>query len=180
MRETLINMFNKENCPSAYTCSNACKYVDSPHCLEERYADHLIENNVIVLPCRKGDIVYQISKICWQTDKCKYEVQKPSREFHEPCEHFGHKHDFYGPTCLYPDLSFHDKWLLEGNCKIICDHCRERFAVQADRFSYGMLEHIYNTPMFDKTLPLESIYFLTKEEAEDVLDKYLKGEWSNA
>lgn len=180
MREALVNLLNKDPCPSPYICSNGCKYVDSPHCLEERFADHLIENNVIILPCRKGDIVYQINKVCWSTDGYyKHEFHRPSKEFHEPCEHYGHEHDFYGATCLYPDLNIHDNWLLEGNCEIFCDNCRERFAIQGEQFNYGMIEHIYNTPMFDKTLSLEDIYFLTKKEAEDVLNKYLKDEWPN-
>lgn len=176
MRETLINLLNKENCPATYTCSSACKYVASPHCLEERYADYLIENNVIILPCRKGDSVYQIKKFCDTNTGC-YEFYRPTKEFDKSCQYYEDTYD--GSNCRYPNLNIDDSWYCNINCKINCDTCKERFAVQADRFSYGMIEHIYNTPMFDNTLPLESIYFLTKEEAEDVLDKYLKGEWPN-
>lgn len=176
MRETLINLLNKEPCPSPYTCSNACKYAESPHCLEERFADHLIANNVIILPCRKDDLVYSIRKFC-DVNVGNYEVYRPTKEFDNPCQYYEDIYD--GSMCHYPGLNFDEKWYCNLDCDIYCDNCRERLAVQADRFSYSMIEHIYNTPMFNKSLPLECIYFLTKKEAEDALDKYLKGEWPN-
>ena len=140
------------------------------------FADHLIKNNVIILPCRKGDPVYQIKKFCDENTGC-YEFYRPTKEFDKPCQYYEETWD--GTICHYPGLDFDEKWYCNLDCDIYCDVCKERFAVQADRFSYGMLEHIYNTPMFDKTLSLENIFFLTKEEAEDALDKYLKGEWPN-
>ena len=107
MREALVNLLNKEPCPSIYTCSNACKYAESPHCLEERYADYLIANNVIILPCRKGDPIYQIKKFC-DVNVGNYEFYRPTKEFDKPCQYFEDTYD--GSNCRYPNLNIDDSW----------------------------------------------------------------------
>lgn len=71
MRNKLINLINQDNCPSPFMCSNECKYAHLEKCYGDRLADHLIENGVIVLPCKVGDTVYCVDTILKTTEKCK-------------------------------------------------------------------------------------------------------------
>lgn len=54
MRDRLVNLINQDNCPSPFMCSDKCKYAHLKNCSGDRLADHLIENGVIVLPCKVG------------------------------------------------------------------------------------------------------------------------------
>ena len=61
MRDRLIELLKKDNCPSPYFCDEKCKYANLKQCYEARTADHLIANGVIVLPCKVGDKLYEIT-----------------------------------------------------------------------------------------------------------------------
>lgn len=179
-------MADRKDCPMRHENGNClpaggfCTSVNDSICeaLHNAYecGAKMEVDNVIILPCRKGDTVYKIRKFCDENTGYQ-EFYRPTKEFDKPCQYFEEIYD--GDLCHYPDLKFDEKWYCNLDYDIHCDICKERFAVQADRFDYYMLEHIYNTPMFNKILSLENILFLTKEEAEDALDKYLKGEWPN-
>jgi hypothetical protein len=77
-RDRLVNLINQDNCPSPFMCSNECKYAHLKNCCGDRLADHLIENGVIVLPCKVGDTVYVLSNgMILQTEiiRVKYEEE---------------------------------------------------------------------------------------------------------
>lgn len=57
-RERLIELLKNDNCPSPFICDANCKYINSGNCSTERIADLLLENGVIVPPCKVGDMVY--------------------------------------------------------------------------------------------------------------------------
>ena len=54
-RERLIELLKNDNCPSPFICDANCKYINSGNCSTERIADLLLENGVIILPCKIGD-----------------------------------------------------------------------------------------------------------------------------
>ena len=57
-RERLIELLKNDNCPSPFVCDANCKYINSDNCLAERMADYLLENNVRILPCNIGNVLY--------------------------------------------------------------------------------------------------------------------------
>lgn len=57
-RERLIELLNKQSCPSPLLCDKNCKYAHLQSCYAERVADYLLANNVVALPCKVGDTVY--------------------------------------------------------------------------------------------------------------------------
>lgn len=59
-RERLIELLKNDNCQSPMLCDPNCKYASLKRCYEERIADYLLANGVIVLPCKVGDTVYKI------------------------------------------------------------------------------------------------------------------------
>lgn len=54
-RERLVELLKNDNCPSPFICDANCKYVNSENCTAERMADYLLENGVIVPPCKVSD-----------------------------------------------------------------------------------------------------------------------------
>ena len=59
-RERLIELLKNDSCESPMLCDPNCKYASLKRCYEERTADYLLENGVIVPPCCIGDTVYEI------------------------------------------------------------------------------------------------------------------------
>ena len=49
-RERLIELLKSDSCESPMLCDPNCKYANLERCYEERTADYLLENGVIVLP----------------------------------------------------------------------------------------------------------------------------------
>ena len=49
-RDRLIELLNKQSCPSPLLCDKNCKYAHLESCYAERVADYLLSNGVIVLP----------------------------------------------------------------------------------------------------------------------------------
>ena len=69
MRDRLIDLINQDNCPSPYICDERCKYSHLVHCIGDRLADHLIENDVVpVVRC----------KYCKHYKKINYDDVDPS------------------------------------------------------------------------------------------------------
>ena len=60
-RERLIESLKLGSCPSPYLCDENCKYANLERCYEERTADLLLEHGVIVLPCKVGDRLYEVT-----------------------------------------------------------------------------------------------------------------------
>lgn len=60
-RERLIEILKLGSCPSSYLCDENCKYANLERCYEERTADLLLEHGVIVLPCKVGDRLYEVT-----------------------------------------------------------------------------------------------------------------------
>lgn len=57
-RERLIELLRNQNCHSPMLCDKNCKYAHLESCYEDRTADWLLANGVIVPPCKVGDITY--------------------------------------------------------------------------------------------------------------------------
>lgn len=141
----------------------------------EDVAKYLVNNNVIVLPCAKGSVVYKIRKFCeWNTGYA--EEYKPSIEFEKNCPYFEPQEYMEDvESCkAAEDRDQGDYCSLYLN--IICDKCKERFAIQKDRFDYSMLNRVYNTVMFDENTSLEDRVYLSMEDAEKVLKELLGNE----
>ena len=60
-RERLIEILKLGSCPSPYLCDENCKYANLERCYEERTADLLLEHGIIVLPCKAGDRLYEVT-----------------------------------------------------------------------------------------------------------------------
>ena len=60
-RERLIELLKSDSCQSPMLCDPNCKYASLKRCYEERTADYLLENGVIVPPVKFGDTVYKIT-----------------------------------------------------------------------------------------------------------------------
>ena len=57
-RERLIELLKNDSCQSPMLCDPNCKYTSLKRCYEERTADYLLENGVIVPPVKVGATVY--------------------------------------------------------------------------------------------------------------------------
>lgn len=60
MRERLIKLLNNQCCPSPLLCDANCKYAHLESCYPERVVDYLIENGVVVPPCKVGQKVWKL------------------------------------------------------------------------------------------------------------------------
>ena len=60
-RERLIEILKLGSCPSPYLCDENCKYANLERCYEERTADLLLEHGVILMPCKVGDRLYEVT-----------------------------------------------------------------------------------------------------------------------
>lgn len=60
-RERLIEILKFDPCPSPYLCDENCKYANLERCYEERTADLLLEHGVVLLPCKVGDRLYEVT-----------------------------------------------------------------------------------------------------------------------
>ena len=54
-RERLIELLKNDSCQSPMLCDPNCKYAKLERCYEERTADYLLENGVIVPPVKAGE-----------------------------------------------------------------------------------------------------------------------------
>ena len=131
-------------------------------------ADKIIDDGWIKLPCKEGDTVYKIRKFCGANTGYK-EFYRPSKEFEENCQ-------YLEPQSWYDDCDrckavkdYDEGCYCDLNVKIFCDTCKDRIAIQKDKFILSMSHSVFNTPMFDENTKLEDTYFLTKEEAEQAL-----------
>ena len=64
MRDRLIELLDKQSCPSPLLCDKNCKYAHLQTCYAERVADYLLANGVIVPPCKMGDKVFYVNEVC--------------------------------------------------------------------------------------------------------------------
>ena len=62
-RDKLIELLKNDSCQSPMLCDPNCKYAKLERCYEERTADYLIENGVLMLPVKIGDTVYILDKL---------------------------------------------------------------------------------------------------------------------
>lgn len=146
---------------------NATRKMQANYVFNSEVADHLIANGVTVLPCKEGDTVYVIRKFCDQNTGYK-EFYRPSKEFDKPCQHYEPAEWECGERCIAcADIDFSSYCSL--NLNLSCDECKERIAIQADKFNFSMMCRVFNTPMFDEKIELVDTLFLTKREAEQAL-----------
>ena len=59
-RDRLIELLKSDSCKSPMLCDPNCKYANLERCYEERTADYLLENGVIMPPVKAGDTIYEI------------------------------------------------------------------------------------------------------------------------
>ena len=60
-RERLIEILKLGSCPSPYLCDENCKCANLKRCYKERTADLLLEHGVVLLPCKVGDRLYEVT-----------------------------------------------------------------------------------------------------------------------
>ena len=64
MREKLIELLGDMHCGHLdFEGCETCDYRFEEACHAKAYADHLLANGVIVLPCKAGDTVYVVDKV---------------------------------------------------------------------------------------------------------------------
>lgn len=139
------------------------------------YEDLEEQGKIVFMPCKEGDTIYKIVKCCEENTGYK-EFYRPSIEFESDCE-------YYEPQCWADDcerckakIEDDDKepWYCSLNLDILCERCKERFAIQKDKFTFSKMRQVFNTSMFNNNTALEDVYYLSLEEAENAL-KILKG-----
>lgn len=64
MRDRLIELCGNviESCKSNLCADCEHNNIDYPNCMGVHFADYLLENGVIVPPCKVGDTVYQVTR----------------------------------------------------------------------------------------------------------------------
>lgn len=125
----------------------------------EVYADYLIKNNVIILPCKLGTKLYRIRKACGEFGGFKEEY-RPTKEFSKPCSYFEDGYWESDPYCKYADKEFTN---LDLN--VYCNDCLDRFTIQPVYFDYGMIEKVVGTVTYNPETSTENRLYLTLEEA---------------
>lgn len=65
MRDRLVDLIGEalNKCKTRTVCRGCEEYGKGVNCIDYIIADHLLENNMIVLPCKVGDTVYYIGGI---------------------------------------------------------------------------------------------------------------------
>ena len=65
MRERLIELIDEadEECKHTKECKSCSGYGKGAMCMNYHIADHLLANGVVVLPCKVGDTLYEISQM---------------------------------------------------------------------------------------------------------------------
>ena len=135
------------------------------------YEDLEEQGKLLILPCKEGDTIYRIRKFCEKNIGYK-EFYRPSVEFENDCEYY--EPEYYAGDCEKCNAEITDDkehWYCSLNLDILCEKCKDRFAIQKDVFTFSKVRQIYNTPMFNNHLSLEDIYCLSFEEAENALKK---------
>ena len=147
-------------------CIGHCNY---PPCFAvEQVVDSLIAQGVVMLPCKEGGTVYRIKKFCEENTGYS-EFYRPSKEFPRDCQHYEPAEWECEESCKIGSDSSYCSLYLDIHCEI----CKERIAVQADKFEFSMMRRVFNTPMFDENTELRDTLFLTKEDAEQALKDLL-------
>ena len=65
MRDRLVDLIGEavNKCKTRTICHGCKEYGKGENCIDYIIADHLLENNMIVLPCKVGDAVYYLGGI---------------------------------------------------------------------------------------------------------------------
>lgn len=147
--------------------------IDAANRLAE-YEDLEEQGRLLILPCKEGDTIYRIVKFCGENMGCK-EFYRPTIEFEDDCEFF--EPVYCAGDCERCNAQIEDDdkepWNCSLNLDILCEKCKDRFAIQKDIFTFSKIRQIFNTPMFNDHLSLEDIYYLSLEEAESALKKII-------
>lgn len=144
MRNRLVNLINQDNCPSPFMCSNECKYAHLKNCCGDRLADHLIENGVIVPPCKVGDKMY---KLCTVNSRIKMGQMWDGITVKNNCD-----------RCGYRNCSCYDIGLRKHECETMIDVIEEK-TITSLEFLIRIMPYV------------GTVWFNTKEEAEQKLQK---------
>jgi hypothetical protein len=139
----------------------------------KHYEDLEEQGRILVLPCKEGDTIYRIKKFCEENIGYK-EFYRPSVEFENDCEYY--EPVYCAGDCEKCNAEIKDDkepWYCSLNLDVLCEKCKDRFAIQKDIFTFSKVRQIYNTPMFNNHLSLEDIYYLSFEEAEEALKKII-------
>ena len=168
MKESLAKLLKAAVYEQVYTNSDGKPVVSVPKRIVDIneagiLADYLIANGVIISPCKEGDTVYKIEKFC-DENTGYHESYKPSKEFDKPCPHYRAAEWEIEEKCAACD-DFDDACYCSLNLNVFCEMCKERIAIQKDKFDFAMMRRVFNTPMFDKNTVLEDMLFLTEDEA---------------
>lgn len=140
----------------------------------KHYEDLEEQGKLVFMPCKEGDTVYKIVKFCEANDGYK-EFYRPSVEFKDDCEYL--EPQYWADDCERCNAQIEDDdkepWYCSLNLDILCEKCKERFAIQKDKFTFSKVRQVFNTPMFNENTSLEDIYYLSFEEADNALKKII-------
>lgn len=136
--------------------------------------NRIYPKQLIELPAMPGDTLYEIRKVC-DTNDGRKEEYKPNVEFDTPCKHFECASwyddadeckavDDIDERC-YPDL----------NLNILCDECKNRFAIQKTKFEWSDIDRVVGTAMYDETTEPYYRKYLTEEDAKKALEEIKNG-----
>ena len=153
------------------TCNN-CLHHDVCCAVDYKYfcGDFKDKDLFVEFPCKEGEKLYCIEKICGTNDGYKEEY-KHSKEFDTECYYYDKGYD-----CDCCDAVLKDYCSI--NIDIYCDECKERFVVAPVYFEYGMRTRVFGTEMFNEKTRLEDILYLTYEQAGDKI-KELVNKYDN-
>lgn len=147
MRDKLIELFKG----FSYECCRPCDKLTTDSCNKcayEQLADYLLENGVIVPPCKVGDKMY---KLCSVNSSIKKGQMWDGKIVETNCD-----------RCGYKNCSCYDIGLRERNNELFIDVIKET--------TINSLEFLV------KIMPyVGTIWFTTKEEAEQALRKEDEG-----
>lgn len=167
-----IYCIEHSNCYSGFSCNEIYNALSKLR----YYEDAEEQGRLLILPCKEGDTIYRIVKFCGENIGYK-EFYRPTIEFEDDCEYF--EPACYAEDCEWCNAEIIDddkeRWYCSHNLDILCEKCKERFAIQKDIFTFSKVRQIYNTPMYNENISLEDTYYLSFEEAENALKK-IKGD----
>lgn len=178
MRDRLIELLRNAKTDVPFYTSNGKLVTKIQRCIVDRYeakelADYLIANGVIVPPCKEGDVIYRIVKFCEANTGYK-EFFRPSIEFENDCPYLDPASWCDDSNTCTAITDYREADYCDINLKILCDACKNRIAIQKDRFTFSKMHQVFNTPMYDKNTDLYYTYFLTLDDVKEAEAK-LKG-----
>ena len=163
LKEELTNIVSEANRIAAWHKYNP----------KETIVNELLVNNVIKLPAMPGDTLYEIRKVC-DTNDGRKEEYKPNIEFGTPCQNFDPASWYDESDCCNAVDKYDEGSYCELNLNILCEECKNRFAIQKTKFKWGDMDRVVGTAMYKETTNPYYRKYLTEEDAKEALEEMIK------